>query len=271
MVATLPASSLAGPWTRRKTGRLVGTLAGRALWLLVPTGLCLAACTWVFGRPALEFLRFQSARGLDIGSLYASGLLILREMGVSGQTAFEFGAYTLRSPAATVIAKAWPAVAALALGFTYLTVLRRILGRPEVYEHGGEARLVDITPSSFIEGAVLLLMVSISTSKVFSPQFLLWLVPVLPLLSVKARSTWAIWFVFGMACAMTTVIFPLRYRSDVVGSVSFGGTSILASGPTGLGVALLLIRNVLFGAATVLVCRRARQEQAASPGPRALP
>jgi hypothetical protein len=101
--------------------------------------------------------------------------------------------------------------------------------------------------------AVVLLLVLILTSKVFSPQFLLWLLPLLPLLDVEGGLPWSAWVCFLLVCIATTVIWPFRFRLDIVGAVVPAADAVLCSGPTRLGVVLLALRNTLVGALAVFV------------------
>jgi hypothetical protein len=137
-----------------------------------------------------------------------------------------------------------------------LLFLRGLPARREVHSDGNDALLGRVMTSSIIEVGILLLMVSISTSKVFSPQFLLWLVPLLPLMSIEGRSTKSVWLLLVLTCAAGMLLFPQRFESDIVGTVWFSEKGVLASGPTRLGVSLLVLRNTLFVAATILMFRR---------------
>jgi hypothetical protein len=76
-------------------------------------------------------------------------------------------------------------------------------------------------------------------AKVLSPQYLLWLVPLVPL--VAASGALAAWSVFGGALLLTHAFFPSRY-DDVV-----------AFEP--LGVGILVGRNALLVALAALLVR----------------
>ena len=50
--------------------------------MLVPATLCFFVQRNLFGDGAFGFLWYQSSRGLEIGSMYTSVLLLLRQVGV---------------------------------------------------------------------------------------------------------------------------------------------------------------------------------------------
>lgn len=58
--------------------------------------------------------------------------------------------------------------------------------------------------------SLLTLLILISTGKVFSPQYLIW---VTPLVALVGRAHWRWLLGWGLVCALTTFMFPLHYSS----------------------------------------------------------
>ena len=85
--------------------------------------------------------------------------------------------------------------------------------------------------------------------KVGSPQYLLWLAPLVPLLPLRPRGAdryWAVLLLAGMV--VTTLIFPCLYE-EVKGERR--GDELLWAGPTAIGLALLAAKSFLLGAAFI--------------------
>lgn len=66
-------------------------------------------------------------------------------------------------------------------------------------------RKVDIRVAS-----LLTLLIIIVTGKVFSPQYLIW---VAPLVALVGRASWKWLLSWGLVCALTTFMFPFHYNS----------------------------------------------------------
>ena len=255
IVSSLPASAIVTPLTGRSARRLIVAGVGRMMWIVIPAASCLLAFLWVFGPATMGFVSFQSSRGLEIGSLYTTGLLVLRELGLNVQTVFEFGAYGVRSPVASFAGAISPVLTLACVGLAYAVFLQALPLHLDAGGHRGDVSVATAAPVACIECAIALIMVVIATSKVFSPQFLLWLVPLLPLMSTKKRGTVEAWALFFLVCVTTNIITPLHFASDIVGHVTWTEREILASGPTRFGIATLVARNTLFGVLTLLMLR----------------
>ena len=92
---------------------------------------------------------------------------------------------------------------------------------------------------SFLQAWVAALMLLIVTGKVFSPQYLLWL---MPLMAISAPSNRRVWLTWIGICLLTTLIYPVYY----------GIITISQAGPRTLGfMPVILVRDGLLAALTI--------------------
>ncbi|MDH6575105.1 glycosyltransferase 87 family protein [Kitasatospora sp. MAP5-34] len=211
---------------------LTGTPRGRrtkrswtsALATLGSLGFLLAAGM----NGAFEFLKFQANRGIEVESLSALPLHFARLAGGwNGKVSMNYGSLEMLGPWVSVISKV--SVAATALGFGWLLLWRLRAQRWQ--------------PSTTYDAALAALLVFTITSRVISPQYLVWLVGIAAVcLTVRGTSQKPVAVLILIATAVTTLEFP----------VLFG--QVHNSQP--LGVAVLTVRNLLLLAATLLSCRR---------------
>jgi hypothetical protein len=137
-----------------------------------------------------------------------------------------YGSQNFSGGAPDFVAAASPWALVVCVGAVYLLVWRR-------------RRVLRDTPALVPAAALAVLLVAICTSKVLSPQFLIWTFPVVALCVAQPR-----WLprlaaiAVALATALTQVEFPARYWDLVA----------LDGGP----VAILLARNVTLLVATVL-------------------
>ena len=178
------------------------------------------------GTEALAFLGYQAQRGLEIESIGA-GIVLLDGL-VRGQpveTASPFKAVEVFGP----LARAWlsllPVIALAGSGMLAVAGWRR--ARSELDAFG---RVEPATVTALAGAAVLVLLL---TSKVFSIQYVVWLLPFAALLR-----GWKFWLA-GAALALTMPIHPLLFR-DLVAQEA-------------LPILLLNLRNVLLVALTVSI------------------
>ena len=171
--------------------------------------------------------------------------LALKHFGYPAGCNFSYGCINVDSPASPFLVRLAPSITLVLLLaatlFSLWLLLRRPAGSPGKPAPGGV--LVGCTS--------LLLLVFIAGNKVFSPQYLIWLLPFLPLLPLPPRPRRLCLGVFAVVCVLTTVLV-LTWRRHVVGNPAWLAT-MPVSGPTGLGVALLWARNLAFVGLTLLV------------------
>lgn len=158
---------------------------------------CLVGAEKYFG----AFL-FHSQRGIQLESLYASGALLWRMLtDYPVQILFSSGSANLLFPHSVSMIKLSTYLSLLTFAAIYLRFFW--LGRTQQEEENRKRLLVNTS--------VLLILAFIITFKVFSPQFLIWLFPIIFL--VEGRGKLLILFSFICACALSQLIYPLMYSS----------------------------------------------------------
>ena len=156
----------------------------------------------IAGGEALSFLRYQAQRGLEIESVGA-GVVLLDGL-VRGQpveTASPFKAVEVFGTLASAWLAALPVVTVAGFGALGAAAWRR--ARAEL---GASGRVERATLATLAGTAVLVLLL---TSKVFSIQYVVWLVPFAALLP-----GWKFWLA-AVAVALTMPIHPFLF-SDLV-------------------------------------------------------
>jgi hypothetical protein len=236
--ATAAAALLAsGAGESGRAGALSGLGAGLKLWpsLLAPlqvgrreAGTALVRAAAVVGATAAatfavtgstgftQVLSYQSRRGLQCESLAALPFLWLRHLHVAHYRArFRFGAWEVTGAhigAVTAVTTTALVAGLVVLALNHWRLLRR----------GPDASSVALTSM-----AVMLLV--LVTNKVFSPQYLLWVIAVLAAACVLDPVTWRPFVPpVLLACALTDVAFPWFY-SDVTGTSGWVGLLALTA------------------------------------------
>jgi uncharacterized membrane protein len=171
----------------------------------------------------------QTGRALQLETLGSSLLLGLHELGwSSARVTFGDGSWNLVGRTADTLATVQTVVQIAAVAAVWALFARGARG-----------------PTELVLACATALAVWVALGKVLSPQFLLWLLPVVALVAVVR----GLWIPLGLVAAfgLTQLVYPARYDELVA----------LESGP----VALLLARNALLvalAAALFLALQRQR-------------
>ena len=196
-LVALPAlvSRWLAPRDPRPIGRSLATF-GLLIALVLGPLLLLA------GRDAFAFVGYQVARGLEIESI-GGGLAVLAGH-VSGQPpalSFGFSAVNVEGSLAGSMLLVLPVVTIAAIGLLAVVGWRRI--RDDV---GRVGRVRPVTISTLTAASMLMLLV---TSKVYSIQYVVWLVPLVALLPRPQ------FWLAAVCVALTIPIHPILFAALV--------------------------------------------------------
>jgi uncharacterized membrane protein len=148
--------------------------------------------------PLLEFLRYHELRGLQIESLPAGAIVLGHVLGITpARLEFNYGALHLASPLASAVLSWLPLIFIVLLGAVLASCLARFREEQALNGH--------VTRESLVAYSVAALLVFIVTNKVFSPQYVIWLLPFAPLLRLRQAS------VLLAICTLTIMLFPFDY------------------------------------------------------------
>ncbi|MGW7424736.1 glycosyltransferase 87 family protein [Streptomyces sp. NPDC054813] len=204
------------------------------------TGAATLTAFLLFFRNPLTFLRQQGGRGVQVESLGGTALSLARHAGWRGTTRYQYGAMELVGPHVHAVATASLALTAVAFA---LLLLWRVRAR----------RWTEATPYDAALSAVLLFTV---TSRVISPQYLIWLLGLTAVCLTSRHTTQRpVAALVVTATALSAVAYPTFYAEVVHGTWS--------------GCLLMLARNGLLATAAVLsltrLWRATRRPQAVAP------
>ncbi|MFE0646123.1 glycosyltransferase 87 family protein [Streptomyces sp. NPDC058877] len=213
-----PALLLAGTPKGRATFRSWSAAAGAGAAVLL---LCVL---WMPG--ALAFLTFQRDRGTEVESLGSTVFHVARHFGWEGEARMNYGSIEFLGPYVSAVSTAALLLTVAAFGWLLLWRVR--------------ARR--FASSTVADAAFVAVLLFTTTSRVLSPQYLLWLVG-LAAVCLAYRSSrmrlpahLVLW-----ATALTQFEFPVWF------------SHVTRSDP--LGMAVLFTRNGMLLAATVIACR----------------
>jgi hypothetical protein len=209
-----PALLLAGTRRGRDTLRSWGAAVATVGILLLVAGSTVPG--------ALDFLGAQRGRGTEVESLGALVFHVARHAGWAGQVQFTYGSLEFLGPRVALVSRLAQVLTVLALGLL-LVWRRRARGWP---------------PGTLADAAFVAVLLFTVTSRVISPQYMVWLVGLAAVCLAHRGSRMTGPAVMVLAATLFTMLeFP----------VWFG--QVVASDP--LGIALLFARNGLLVAAAV--------------------
>ena len=154
------------------------------------------------GADAFSFVGYQAARGLQIESV-GGGLVLLWGLVTGEPNALQapFSAWEVTGDLAQLLQAV--ASTALVAGFGALGVLGWRRSRTEVTEAGA------VAPSTIVILGTIAVLLLVLTNKVFSIQYVVWLVPFAALLP------WRQFWLAAAAVGLTIPIHPMLYESLV--------------------------------------------------------
>ncbi|MFK4542451.1 hypothetical protein RKD29_002047 [Streptomyces tendae] len=221
---------------------LVG-MRGWRPWLAAAVSAAGLAALFAVSMPgAFAFLTFQRERGVEVESVGSLVFHVARHFGWEGGVLLNYGSMEFLGPHVDTVGTI--SLGLSAVGFGWLLLWRLRASRPAA------PRFAAHTAADAAFVAVLLFTV---TSRVISPQYLVWLVGLGAVCRCFRASRMRVPVALVLAATPLTLLeFPLLF-ADVVAS-------------TPLGITLLSVRNGLLVAATLLGAR-ALWRGPAHPGP----
>lgn len=192
LVPILAARSIALRDGRGLARLLVGTLG-----VVV---LVMAGSVWFAGGDALQWVAYQADRGLQVESTGAGILMLLHAtVGLPLSVENAFSSLQVRSAGADALAAAAPFVELLLVAGVSVVALVRF--RRDVERTGS------VPLASLAAAGVAVLVSLLVPSKVFSVQYVVWFLPLVPLLAGRQR-----WLAVAIA-ALSTLLYPFAYTS----------------------------------------------------------
>ncbi|WP_406371152.1 DUF2029 domain-containing protein [Streptomyces sp. NBC_00647] len=220
---------------------LVAAVRRRAWVWAAATAGAIAALFWMTMPGAFGFLTAQRDRGTEVESLGSLVFHVARHHGWNGRVLLNYGSVEFLGPYVDLVSTAALVLTSLAFGWLLLWRLcaKRFLTH------------------TLADAAFVAVLMFTATSRVISPQYLVWLVGLAAVCLCFRASRMAVpaWLVL-IACFVTVLEFPVWF-ADVVGS-------------TPLGITLLVIRNGLLVIAALLAARVLWRGTVSEPA-RALP
>ncbi|GHH94715.1 glycosyltransferase family 87 protein [Streptomyces capillispiralis] len=211
----------------------------RAAWVSAAvTGAGAAALFAVLMPGAFAFLTFQRDRGTEVESLGSLVFHVARHHGWEGEVLLNYGSVEFLGPYVP-----WVSTGALVLSgaaLAWLVLWRLLATRSEAHT---------VADAAFV--AVLLFT---TTSRVISPQYMVWLVGLAAVCLCFRGSRMRLPVALVLVASFVTVLeFPLWFAH------------VVASDPLGIG--LLVLRNGLLVAASLLAARRLWSATVPLPAP----
>ncbi|UUU21413.1 glycosyltransferase 87 family protein [Streptomyces sp. DSM 40750] len=206
------------------------------------TGLALAALFAVSMPGAFAFLTFQRDRGTEVESLGALVFHVARQFGWNGEVLLNYGSVEFLGDHVDTVSNA--ALLLSGVAFAWLLLWR--------------VRARRFAPHTLADAAFVAVLMFTATSRVISPQYMVWLVGLAAVcLCFRASRMGLPTVLVLVACFVTVLEFPVWF-SHVVAS-------------DGLGVTLLFLRNGLLVLATLLAAFELWHDTVPRPAPAPLP
>ena len=176
-------------------------IAGAGAAALVMTAVA------VFGPAVQRCISYHSHRGIHIESLYSSLVLLTTFFGKSATVNHEYGAYHITSSFTPILTIVSPFLLAGVSLVTYMIIWRGV----KAFQSYETERLNSFITLSFLSilGAFFI------TSRVFSPQFLLWVFPLVSLVTPRMRNMRTFIILWAAIVLFTTTLFPFDYSALV--------------------------------------------------------
>ncbi len=149
--------------------------------------------TWYGGAGAWAWLSYMRARGLQLASVYTALGILFEGLGHPLRVAYDFGCLQVYHPWSALCVEASPYLTLTSLAMTW-----RLMWASIRHGHG------------LWRGAAACVCALLITSKVFSPQYVIWLVPLLSAAATIPKSDRVLVVLTLALCASTALLFPFE-------------------------------------------------------------
>lgn len=209
VLGTLPVDALSLPGARPWLAM------GKRLAILLAIGAALFLPFFAKdGFATLGFLRYHAMRGLEIEAVWNTLPMVLTAvLHWPATTSLRFGAVEMKSALSGPL-RTLASVFTTVLIPVLACVLWRLLRKPaSSARRSGAVTVAQANPTLVLRCAVLCLLTAVVGAHVFSPQYLLWFVPLFALWEGRSQ-TW-VCAVFLVICALTTASFPFMFNRTI--------------------------------------------------------
>jgi hypothetical protein len=163
----------------------------------------LAAAYGMAGDASLSWLQFHEARGLHVATTYASAMMLAHGLGLPIPAGYDYGSLDVHLPWGEPLAHVAPWVM---LGLFALTLWR----------YARHLR----SAAGLWRGATAMVVAMLIGNKVFSPQYVLWIIPLASMAAASGRRfDTKLAGLLLLACGLTAAVHPgedLIAAGDVV-------------------------------------------------------
>tara|TARA_Y100000991_G_C21954731_1_gene341510 strand:+ start:166 stop:1626 length:1461 start_codon:yes stop_codon:yes gene_type:complete len=193
-----------------------------------------------YGLDGFRFFAYHSERPVQIESFYSSLLSMLAVFGYPTSSGMSFGSVNIYSNLSQAFVDFTPIVMILVSFFTTFLIPYCAYKNKFFFQKldNKSKSIAEVFPSQFISLAVITIMGSIISFKVFSPQYILWFIALTPLCFYRSHNSFLLGlFLCLVFSSLSTYIFPFIYKKHIV---NYG------LGPSFYGASVLALRNILF-------------------------
>ena len=207
-------------WRHRQNRQAIAGVATFA----ITTAAIVIPCLLLSPDGFWNSLTYHAQRGLQCESTYSSFLLLGQTLGLTSvEMEFSFGSLNVTSPLANILAKVSPLVMLLSLVAVYWFFYKSQVKRAVAQQTLPSMNQPDI--AHIVSYSLLAMLTFMLTNKVLSPQFIIWLYPLIPLVVGHwQRTSWLMFILIGL---MTYLVYPVAYAGITEGHPLVIGTLFL--------------------------------------------
>ena len=219
---------------RKQKKELLGGLAA----FMITSAVVIVPCLILSPSGFWDSFYYHAQRPLQIESTYASIIELLSAFKLlTINITNSFGSTNVIGTVPDILAKISFGVTVISLLATYWSVYRSLKNG----QMNGQSWSVQTDEIALIiKYCLMAVLVFILACKVLSPQYIIWMLPLIPLITQKSK--YVIWLLFVIVGIMTFFIFPKYYEGLRGGSLITIATLVIRN-ITLVGILLLLIRS----------------------------